>query len=1282
MYSRYFFKTQYMIKKIAHFSIIFLLFLSNTIFAQLPENQIITSAKNLIYSNNILKNSKIAENQKITHLTFQDQLVGYVVKLEPQGFIIFSSSKNTYPVFGYSTENNFSYAKNPALSIILDFLYQEKKYIAQTTDTTLIAQNNAAWDKLTKHKSNAPKYDYQYGYWMNDVWGGVNCYDENGGIIYVGNYFTPNHFSPGCVATSTSQILHYYEWPPRGKGTHTDYDNNGASQGSYYAKFEAMEYDWANMLDEYYYKPSTDLQRRAMGRLAYHCAVATDMDFENSGSTANIDRIPAALMSYFRMIGHFETRSWSSFGTRLRSNLRNGHPVILAARADNGDEHAFVCDGYRYNDGEEKYYHLNMGWWNAYGLNGWYRIFNSDFTVGGYNTILSGIFDILPVPYMNEPIYTEDEHTFYVRWQMPHNVNVTQFQVEESFNNGTWNVIGSTADTFFLRTVSQDGHYRYRVKPQIDSIWYADTYSGYVVVPVGNSYYLYFDGDDSFFIPDNIYNNMDIDSTWTIETWCEVDSYTDNGWNVILDRRNVFSLYLLNDYDSDFAIRFVKRDNSDNIVASLRSDSSDVNLQLGQWFHVAVQYDGTTAKLFINGTLVDESTEDFSLASSTNYLNIGARYWGSYSRYLEGRLDEIRISDVARYDNGFCPNRFSKFPKDDNTRLLLHLDTYSGTSIYDATHHFLGISLRSSPNDATWASYSAPIVLSQPKTLSVCSGEQAKFGITAYNANAYQWQISANSTDFSDVTDNAIYSGSITDSLSVNTTTLSGNYTLRCIIRNAKMFSCSDYALFNVWDNCTVWDGSNWSNGTPDNSKSAIIDANYTTNSDLTAQNLLINQNDTLFIMPENSFVTNYIENYGTIALEAELGNKHTGALINSGLLTNYGSMTVKKSIFADNPQIICNITDTALSFASLSNNSLNFLKNTGTPIAWTNVDTSNNFANNTIIATITDSSQIIDFQGITNNENEYTFELQQGWNLLFNPFASPIDWDNENAWQKGDILNSIFFIDPEQNGNSGNYSTYNGTVALVGGSRYINSMQSFWIYANSETELTVYKTAQVTNSTAETFSQDIFANYLKLEFENANAQTDQIAIYFTENQELTPKALPFTESNAYAYLLLNTERYAIAQIAQSEPDTVITAGFKTTTAGNSAIRVIDFDFDIPVVLKDLMTGDTITLNQNTEYQFTATTHEPLNRFRIYFGNYGTQTNEILVNNTLIYSAHNIVYISTKGNAQVDVIDIMGRKIFHSTFFEKTNITNLKSGSYIIVVKTDENVKQQKIIIY
>ena len=100
---------------------------------------------------------------------------------------------------------------------------------------------------------------------------------------------------------------------------------------------------------------------------------------------------------------------------------------------------------------------------------------------------------------------------------------------------------------------------------------------------------------------------------------------------------------------------------------------SDNTVPLDEWTHVATSYGDGKLKLFINGTL--ERTEDIpSPPSQTgeNRIVLGGNGLSFTSgESIDGLLDEIRLSDVSRYNSTFAiPS--SEFEVDGNTLLLFH----------------------------------------------------------------------------------------------------------------------------------------------------------------------------------------------------------------------------------------------------------------------------------------------------------------------------------------------------------------------------------------------------------------------------------------------------------------------------------------------------------------------------------------------------------------------------------------------------------------------------------
>jgi hypothetical protein len=68
-------------------------------------------------------------------------------------------------------------------------------------------------------------------------------------------------------------------------------------------------------------------------------------------------------------------------------------------------------------------------------------------------------------------------------------------------------------------------------------------------------------------------------------------------------------------------------------------------LPVNTWSHLAGTFDGSTLRLYVNGTLVASRAVTGALRNSTGILTIGGNaVWGEY---FQGRIDEVRIYNRA-----------------------------------------------------------------------------------------------------------------------------------------------------------------------------------------------------------------------------------------------------------------------------------------------------------------------------------------------------------------------------------------------------------------------------------------------------------------------------------------------------------------------------------------------------------------------------------------------------------------------------------------------------------
>ena len=98
--------------------------------------------------------------------------------------------------------------------------------------------------------------------------------------------------------------------------------------------------------------------------------------------------------------------------------------------------------------------------------------------------------------------------------------------------------------------------------------------------------------------------------------------------------------------------------------------------------HVGISYDGATFRILVDGT-VDASLSATGTLSGTTALGIGADSVNP-AEYFNGTIDEVRISNVARYTSSYSiPTNI--FQSDANTAALWHFNEGSGSLALDSS---------------------------------------------------------------------------------------------------------------------------------------------------------------------------------------------------------------------------------------------------------------------------------------------------------------------------------------------------------------------------------------------------------------------------------------------------------------------------------------------------------------------------------------------------------------------------------------------------------------------
>jgi len=228
----------------------------------------------------------------------------------------------------------------------------------------LLAEPSAA----TLAKVSTPS-DIRVNKLVQSTWGQSTV----GWSTKVFNYYTPNNYVCGCVATATAQIMRFHQYPTSSveQFTNPNCEIDGVTTS---LTSKGGTFDWSNMP----LSPSSSIktvQKEAIGKLTYDVGVSVSMDFASDGSGAFISSAGWALVNRFGYRGAVSA-AWQNGNTAtnqertrraLITNFDAGLPVGLGVSGEGG--HAIVGDGYGYVD-SQFCCHLNMGWSGS--DDGWY----------------------------------------------------------------------------------------------------------------------------------------------------------------------------------------------------------------------------------------------------------------------------------------------------------------------------------------------------------------------------------------------------------------------------------------------------------------------------------------------------------------------------------------------------------------------------------------------------------------------------------------------------------------------------------------------------------------------------------------------------------------------------------------------------------------------------------------------------------------------------------------------------------------------------------------------
>ncbi len=177
---------------------------------------------------------------------------------------------------------------------------------------------------------------------------------------------------------------------------------------------------------------------------------------------------------------------------------------------------------------------------------------------------------------------------------------------------------------------------------------------------------IYFDGSgDNLFYPSN--QSADCGTgDWTFEAWVYISTRTTNYPLIFGNNRgswttDAIALTASNSDNASYNDKFVFGWNNGGFSSVSAGNSqllvSNTTNSTGTWYHFAVVRNGTSVKMYRNGTEVASATVSSSASFNWGYNGtlLGGGNWDGAQSYFNGYLDDVRLSKVARYTSSFTP---------------------------------------------------------------------------------------------------------------------------------------------------------------------------------------------------------------------------------------------------------------------------------------------------------------------------------------------------------------------------------------------------------------------------------------------------------------------------------------------------------------------------------------------------------------------------------------------------------------------------------------------------
>lgn len=340
------------------------------------------------------------------------------------------------------------------------------------------------------------------------------------------------------------------------------------------------------------------------------------------------------------------------------------------------------------------------------------------------------------------------------------------------------------------------------------------------------------------------------------------------------------------------------------------------------------------------------------------------------------------------------------------------------------------------------------------------------------------------------------------------------------------------------------------------------------------------------------------------------------------------------------------------------------------------------------------------------NNNQVYT----QGFNLVGNPYPSPIDWNASSGWTKTNIDDAIYFFDASNsNQYTGTYSSYINGVSSNGiANNIIPAMQAFFVHVTNGTfpvsaTLGVNNNVRINNLNPTFHKTTTPTNpiiRLSLRYNSEKALSDNLVIYcdasaselYDQNMDAlklnnTDTRVPniYSISKDYKALSINAIPYV------NDTTTIIPLGIETEMDGQLTLSVQDIQnmpYGLQAYIIDRQTMQYQDVSDKKPYTILTTKGVTKNRYSLVFSRKNLADTRLLNRDLTAYYAdmylHVWLNIETGNKGSLKIFNMSGQMVANTDidgYGEHKIHTPFSNGIYIVNFQGEDKLYTKKIFI-